>query len=97
MDKKELRLFYKKTLENLSEERKKEAQRKAFLILKKKVENFSSVLSFASMKDEIDLSVLNIFFAEKNILFLPKVEGGNLSVYRVDDISKLKKNDFIKF
>jgi len=51
-----------------------------------------NVLSFASMKTEINLWPLNRKLLDSNNLFLPKVSKNNLKIYSVKDISLLKKS-----
>jgi len=53
------------------------------------------ILSFAPFKDEINTTSLNLHLAHTARLLLPRMEGGNLKIYRVTDLKKqLKTNAF---
>jgi 5-formyltetrahydrofolate cyclo-ligase len=93
MNKNEVRLFYRNLLDNLPLKRKKEAQENAFSSLYNKISKASHILSFASMQEEIDLWQLNLLLAKEKKLLLPRVEGKELGIYYVNDVSKLKKNE----
>jgi 5-formyltetrahydrofolate cyclo-ligase len=72
-EKKELRARFKEVLKNLSVERRFYAKQALDKALKSEIESFQKVLSFASLKDEIDLSSFNEFLIQEKKLYLPKV------------------------
>lgn len=78
---KNLRLF-------LPETRRKDAAERLCLELASKLQSYQQILSFASKKDEIDLSKLNYKLQVEKRLLLPKVAGEILEVYAVDDLEK---------
>jgi 5-formyltetrahydrofolate cyclo-ligase len=52
------------------------------------------ILSFASMKDEIDLTQLNQKLASEHRLVLPRVDRDRLSLFKVDRLSQLSPGAF---
>ncbi len=90
MNKEEHRKLFKNRLKLISKRKKEEVSLRLLNIfddLKNK-----SVLSFASMKTEIDLWPLNLKLAANGNLFLPKVFEDKLKIYKVTNISSLKKS-----
>ena len=75
-------------------ERRKDAKINSFRILKKLSQNYKNILSFAPHKKEIDIQPFNKYLADRKKLFLPKAEKEELKIYKVDDISVLKKSSF---
>ncbi len=72
-EKKILRLEYKEVLRNLPTKRRFFAKTNLLTVLKPLLEPYGKVLSFASFKDEVDLSELNSYLIEEKKLFLPKI------------------------
>ncbi len=66
-----LREEYRDRLKQISPERRYYAKETLLSILKPKLEPFQKILSFASLKDEIDLSKLNQYLVEEKKLHLP--------------------------
>ena len=73
-----LRDEYKEILKHISLERRFRAKESLFTVLKREVESHQKVLSFASLKSEIDLSLINEFLIKEKKLFLPKVIEGEI-------------------
>lgn len=48
--------------------------------------SFPNVLSFASFKSEIDSGAINQRLADEGRLILPKIEGGELALFRVQSL-----------
>ncbi len=88
-DKKALRQTFTKIRNALSEERKKEASHAAFSLLSGLLKN-KNVLSFASTNKEIDLWEINRWLLSQGTLFLPKVEGHALTIYKVSSLDNLQ-------
>lgn len=85
--KKELRKAFLEKRRNLSEERRKEAKKLLLQDLFPRLSSFSKVLSFASKKEEIDLSLLNQALAKEKRLLLPRVvDEETLCPYTVNDL-----------
>ncbi len=72
-EKKELRARFKEVLKNLGAERRCYAKKALTGVLKREIEPFEKVLSFASLKDEIDLSSFNEFLIQEKKFYLPRV------------------------
>eukprot|EP01136_Pigoraptor_vietnamica_P035740 Opistho-1_new@101389 len=68
--------------------RRKEAARALFSTMQKVLGEFSSVLSFASLPEEIDTWDLNAHLAQEKKLLLPKRKGDLLAAYAVEDLQK---------
>lgn len=68
-----LRDEYKEILKHISLERRFQAKELLFTTLKREVEPYQKVLSFASLKSEIDLSLINEYLIKEKKLFLPRV------------------------
>ena len=81
-----IRKKVKKIRENLTVERKEEASKAALQKLATIAASYSTVLSFASFKGEINLWPLNIFLALQNKLLLPRIENNNLEIYQVTNL-----------
>jgi len=71
----------------LSAERRAEAKEALTATLVPKLAIYRSILSFHSLKEEIDTSSINAILAAQGRLLLPKVEKDSLHVYRVWDLS----------
>ncbi len=69
---------------NLNLQRRHCAAQTLFENLKRR----GNLLSFSSFNSEINLSLLNAFLAARGQLFLPRVEGESLALYRVGDLEK---------
>lgn len=72
----------------ISLQRRKEAELKLFSSLS--FEDHSYVLSFVSLPDEIDITLINQVLVEKNKLVLPKVKDENLLLYQVQSLKDLQ-------
>ena len=82
--KKILREEFKKKRSFISAARRAEATARAL----QEFSSLKSVLSFMSIRDEIDLWPLNHHLAENKELILPRVEGHALVLYRVSHIDE---------
>ncbi|MBI5346175.1 MAG: 5-formyltetrahydrofolate cyclo-ligase [Chlamydiae bacterium] len=85
-NKQTIRKEFQNIRENLSIDRKLQAQTLALQIINL---NYQNILSFASFGSEINLWPLNEQLAKQKRLFLPKVENESLQIFQVLDI----KND----
>lgn len=85
-EKKKLRLEYLAKRNQISLERKKEAESALFHSLQQETHHHHYVLSFASKYEELSLWQLNIHLSSFGQLILPKVEGLHLVPYLVKDI-----------
>jgi 5-formyltetrahydrofolate cyclo-ligase len=92
MNKKKLREHFKILRRDLSFKRKIQAKKKAFKILKKLSYSYKNILSFASMKEEIDIWEFNKFLLREKKLFLTKIDRKNLEVFKVENLNDLIKN-----
>ena len=81
------RKLFKFTRAGLSTQRREEAMGKLVVELDIFLKNRNRVLSFASSPREINLWPLNHKLALENRLYLPKVEGTDLKIYKVEDLS----------
>jgi len=68
-----LRVEYKKILKCLTVKRKYEAKNNLLSTIKPLIDSYSKILSFASLKDEVDLSELNTYLIAQKKLYLPKL------------------------
>ena len=94
MNKNTLRKKFKKI--KISEKRKTEASQKAIQTLWPLFENHCRILSFASLKNEIDLWPLNDLLCQNEKLVLPKINQDNLIPCFVKDLEKLEKHSKFK-
>ncbi len=78
IEKEILRDKYKEILKHISLERRFRAKELLFTTLKRELEAFQKILSFASLKSEIDLSLINEFLINEKKLFLPRVIDGEI-------------------
>ena len=69
-EKEVLRNAYKEILRSISKERRYRAKEALFSFLKTELERYNNILSFASFKDEIDLSEINQFLVSQKKLHL---------------------------
>ncbi len=83
-----LREQMKKVLAGLTPERRLRGSRDLFVQLVSALERASCVLSFASLPDEIDLSLVNEWLLQRDALCLPKVKGKELVAYRIRDLKE---------
>lgn len=68
--------------------RREEAKAALLTSLLFALDPFSYVLSFVSFRSEIETSLLNEKLSQQGRLLLPKMEGEDLSLYLVRDLSK---------
>lgn len=89
-----LREELKKARQTLSPQRREEAAHLLSSLLSS-LATYKSVLSFSSLSQEIDTSLLNRFLAKTGRLLLPKMVGESLKIYRVTDLdNQLEQNAF---
>ncbi|MGL5626122.1 MAG: 5-formyltetrahydrofolate cyclo-ligase [Candidatus Rhabdochlamydia sp.] len=81
----------------LSDSRKKEAAQNAYLQLSQKLNPFKNILSFYSIKSEIDINLLNQDLAKEHRLLLPKIENTALSAHKVINLNQLTLSSFGTF
>lgn len=75
MNKERIREQFRAVLKGLSVERRLEARENLFFVLQKELEPYKSILSFSSIREEIDTSFLNEFLKNGGRLVLdPKKE-----------------------
>ena len=72
-----------KIRKRLSSSRKKQAAHNAYLQLSKKLHPYKNVLSFYSIKSEININLLNQDLFKKHKLLLPKIEDTGLSAHKI--------------
>ena len=80
-----LRKKYEKIRSGLDNHRRFSAERALFAQLCKLQ---GLVLSFSSFRSEISTRCLHVYLAERGQLLLPRVEGGEIVIYKVDDIER---------
>jgi 5-formyltetrahydrofolate cyclo-ligase len=85
-DKKELRLLLKSRRAAISAERRGYAAEWLLSALLPKLARYKNILSFHSLPEEIDSSLLNAKLAQGKRLLLPRVAGEGLLIYRVNDL-----------
>jgi len=90
MNKEWYRKLFKNKLKLISERNKEDASLRLLNIFDNLKDK--NVLSFASMKTEINLWPLNQKLATNGNLFLPKVFKDEIKIYKVTNISNLKKS-----
>lgn len=90
-----LRAFFKKKRKEIPLKRRLEASQNLYEVVYPKLVDYEYVLSFASLPEEIDTSLLNQKLYEEQRLVLPKVGSNNkIEVYQILDFSKLEKSSF---
>ena len=72
-----------KIRKGLCETRKKQAAHNAYLQLSKKLKPYKNILSFYSIKSEINLDLLNQDLFKEHKLLLPKIEDAGLSAHKI--------------
>lgn len=87
-NKSQLRAHFKQVRRDLPEVRRREASEMLWEYLQGSLTNRKKVLSFASMKDEIDLSSINKILQDEKRLHLPKIEKDHIVAYQVTDVEK---------
>lgn len=85
-DKKDLRLALKSKRAAISAERRKHAAEELLAAFLPKLARYTSILSFHSLAEEIDTSLLNAALAKEKRLLLPRVAGEELHIYQVTDL-----------
>jgi 5-formyltetrahydrofolate cyclo-ligase len=80
----DLRKYYRTLRKQISSERREAAAKLLLIYLLNK--NFSHILSFASCGTELDLVLVNQYYASQGCLLLPKIDGYQLEIYQVQDI-----------
>jgi len=87
-DKKKLRSHYKEVRNKISPIRREEAKEAIVDYLEEIIKPASRVLSFISLKDEVDLSLVNALLISEGKLHLNSLEADELCSYRVRDFEK---------
>jgi 5-formyltetrahydrofolate cyclo-ligase len=91
--KRDVRLLLKVKRAAISLERRREASQLLFSSLLPQLGRFKCILSFQSLFDEIDTSLINIQLAKEKRLLLPKICGNSLLAYHVNDpLKELESN-----
>lgn len=70
----------------IQKSRREETQSKLFKELTQQTENFRSVLSFFSFRNEISMDEFNDYLAKNGKLCLPKIHEEHLDLYRVEEV-----------
>jgi 5-formyltetrahydrofolate cyclo-ligase len=94
---KEKQLIRKKLMKiraEISATRKQQAAQNAHLQLSKKLKPFKNILSFYSIKSEININLLNQDLAKEHRLLLPKIEDIGLSAHRIERLDQLHPSYF---
>jgi len=78
----------KKARQELSKQRREEAAESLLTSLLPSLASYGCVLSFSSLSQEIDISLLNRFLASTGRLLLPKTVDQTLKIYRVTNLDK---------
>lgn len=78
----------------LSDSRKKEAAKNAYLQLSQKLRPYKNILSFYSIKSEININLLNQDLAKEHRLSLPKIEKVSLSAHKINNLDQLISSSF---
>lgn len=87
------RVHLRKKREQIPEERRQQAEQNAHVCLEEiSRSSMHYVLSYASFGTELDMWPLNSYLAECGKLVLPKVEGTELGLFHVSNLSFLKPN-----
>jgi 5-formyltetrahydrofolate cyclo-ligase len=90
MNKKEhLRKLYLEKRKNISLERRQEAEHDIVKRLYSLLKRYARVLSFSSLKEEINLWPLNELLCKEKKLLLPRVEKDHLVIYPVEQLTTL--------
>jgi 5-formyltetrahydrofolate cyclo-ligase len=93
--KEELRQLIKQKMASLDPSKYKRAKEKIFWFFPSQIKSYKNVLSFSNMENELPTGELNLLLAKENRLFLPKVQGPDLLIYRVTDpLTQLEKHPF---
>lgn len=87
-DKEELRLYLKEKRKNISEKRRKDSEQKILDDLYPSLAGYSTVLSFASFGDEINMWPLNEILCGEKRLLLPKIHKDTLEIYYIENLEK---------
>lgn len=72
-----------KIRKNICDSRRKQAAHNAYLKLSKKLKPYKNILSFYSMKSEINIDLLNQDLFKEHKLLLPKIEDKGLSAHKI--------------
>lgn len=83
--KKSLRTEFRMKRQHIGPLRRKQAAVELLSCAKEELHNARAILSFSSLPEEIDTSLLNLYLSEQHCLILPKVEGEFLRLYRVQN------------
>ena len=86
-----LRRAYLLARKGLSQQRRREANSKAFEKLVLMTKDAKNILSYCSLEDEVCVMAFNTYLSEQNRLSLPRLEGGTIVPYRVTDMEKQLK------
>ncbi|MEK7339336.1 MAG: 5-formyltetrahydrofolate cyclo-ligase, partial [Verrucomicrobiota bacterium] len=72
-----------KIRKGLSKTRKEQAAHNAYLRLSKKLKPYKNILSFYSIKNEINIDLLNQDLFKEHKLLLPKIEAAGFSAHKI--------------
>lgn len=79
----------------ITAQRREQAEKDAFKALLDTFKGKSSILSYVPINHEFSISELNLHLANEKRLLLPKVEGSELRIFAVKDLSQeLKRSSF---
>lgn len=84
--KNELRNEWKQVRESISRKRCAEAEDQLFDRFTTPSFSSQKILSFFSFQNEISTQKLNTFLAQKNQLFLPRIQGNDLLIYPIHSL-----------
>jgi 5-formyltetrahydrofolate cyclo-ligase len=92
--KQDLRDQFSRLRKNISPTRRKEAQKNCFNRLQNLLDSYKHILSFSSLKEEIDTSLINQYLLTNNKLILPKVHLDHLRFYKIESEKDLSLGAF---
>jgi len=87
--KSQIRAQFKKVRENISLQRKEDANENCFSFFFANLPETSKVLSFASLKEEINVWPINEMLMSQGRLYLPRTSDNKIEIFSVSDMSQL--------
>ena len=87
--KSQFRAHFKTVRENISLQRRIDAEENCFAFFFANLPETSRVLSFASLKEEINVWPINEILMSQGRLYLPRASDNNIEIFSVSNISQL--------
>ncbi len=88
MNKGEIRNYYRTIRSNICLNRRKECSNLLCERLRKIIDIHKKIVSFVSINDEIDLSLINEILINEGKLYLPKINENQLECYHIKNIKR---------